>query len=559
MTFYSGLADTSARLLKQLGKKLTIKTQTGSDYNPNTQTNTPTYKNYEVDGVVLNYSGRLNESGTLVQTDDKKIIVSASTIGKDSVSATDNLLIWSNRFDNATWVKSGAATVTTLYGAAPDNTNTATLFKRTASSGQFLSQTIAKQSAALPYCATMHVKKVATRYYAMRLQGAGGVRADAVFDLDTGAVQGTSNSGFSSISAAMAVVVDGWFRCSLSAISDSAASLTMSGSFNANATYVDGTDSAGTSSGLIWGAQVEDDLAPSAYIPSIDTFVSRASTATYIDASGIIQTAGVNVARNNSYGYGSIGVIRPIGLLVEEQRTNLLLRSTLEGGTAGTVGSGAVAPTGWTFPFTGGSVSYPTSPFGTGSVAYTKTLTTDRPFIQQSLGVLASTAYTLSCRVSQAATGTMKLGDLCAWASLPSGSSQAYYKNGVLTTASAVETLQLGDVISAVLAVSTTAGTSQARVGLGAAGDTSVTGTVSLTMPQVEAGATPSSYMPTTSAQVTRAADIVTSAPSSSPAVSTDLTTGALVVDGATTYVVQSVKQLNPAGTPLLFELQGRA
>lgn len=35
-------------------------------------------------------------------------------------------------------------------------------------------------------------------------------------------------------------------------------------------------------------------------------------------------------------------------------------------------------------------------------------------------------------------------------------------------------------------------------------------------------------------------------------------TTGALIVDGVVTYVVQSVKALSPAGVNLLFELQGR-
>lgn len=36
-------------------------------------------------------------------------------------------------------------------------------------------------------------------------------------------------------------------------------------------------------------------------------------------------------------------------------------------------------------------------------------------------------------------------------------------------------------------------------------------------------------------------------------------TTGALIVDGGVTYVVQAVKALSPAGINLLFELQGRA
>lgn len=57
---------------------------------------------------------------------------------------------------------------------------------------------------------------------------------------------------------------------------------------------------------------------------SARAFVSRASTATYIDANGVLQTAGVNVPR---YQGGA--------LLVEGAATNLLENGDVETGTAG--------------------------------------------------------------------------------------------------------------------------------------------------------------------------------------------------------------------------------
>lgn len=77
--FYNGLQSTATRLLAQFGKPLTLRIQTGAVYDPDTQTNVPTYADHSVSGVIGNYKGRVTESGTLVQTDDKKIIVSVGT------------------------------------------------------------------------------------------------------------------------------------------------------------------------------------------------------------------------------------------------------------------------------------------------------------------------------------------------------------------------------------------------------------------------------------------------------------------------------------------------
>ena len=77
--FYDGLQATATSLLAQFGKPLTLRIQTGASFNPSTLVNTPTFTDYTVSGLVLNYKGRTNEGGTYVQTDDKRLLVSVST------------------------------------------------------------------------------------------------------------------------------------------------------------------------------------------------------------------------------------------------------------------------------------------------------------------------------------------------------------------------------------------------------------------------------------------------------------------------------------------------
>ena len=43
-----------------------------------------------------------------------------------------------------------------------------------------------------------------------------------------------------------------------------------------------------------WGPQAEEGDGTSTYAPSIDTFTSRASNATYVDSAGLVKTAAKN-------------------------------------------------------------------------------------------------------------------------------------------------------------------------------------------------------------------------------------------------------------------------
>ena len=85
--FYNGLQATASRLLTQFGKPMTLRIQSGSAYDPVTQTNVPAYTDYPVTGLVLNYKGRTNESGTYVQTDDKKLLLSVSDAPEPTTGA----------------------------------------------------------------------------------------------------------------------------------------------------------------------------------------------------------------------------------------------------------------------------------------------------------------------------------------------------------------------------------------------------------------------------------------------------------------------------------------
>lgn len=195
------------------------------------------------------------------------------------------------------------------------------------------------------------------------------------------------------------------------------------------------------------------------------------------------------------------------GLLVEEQRTNLLLNSVLAGGTAGTNSGEAVPPTGWQLGFagSGGVVGYP-AVYGLTGLRTAAASSSERPFIARSVTLSANTNYVASARVS-AVVGAVPVGAIIRWDNLPGGNSQSgLLVNGV--SVPATTNVAVGDVIAAVVSINATGGNGFARFGMGANGNQLVPGDVTLVACNAEVGLFPTSYIPTTSAQVTRAADV---------------------------------------------------
>jgi hypothetical protein len=129
----------------------------------------------------------------------------------------------------------------------------------------------------------------------------------------------------------------------VSFISGAGATFTRAGTSNVSATspfYLDATQGQAFVSRASVTNNVTSTAAPF-YIgttgngPS-QSWVSRASSATYFDSSGTLQTAATNVARSATYSYSAGSWVANTGSLVEPAATNGIRNNTMTGAVAGT-------------------------------------------------------------------------------------------------------------------------------------------------------------------------------------------------------------------------------
>ena len=193
--------------------------------------------------------------------------------------ARTNLLLRSQEFDNASWVKT-RATVTANAVAAPDGTLTAEKLVEdsTASNSHFIAQSPTLTAAAHTF--TVYAKAAERSYIGLFI---GTVGVGKYFDLANGAVLG--NLVGAPTSAAIEALGNGWYRCSIV--------FTGTAAPNAASVYLspDGTSisyNGDNASGVyLWGAQLEAASFPSSYIPTTTTSAIR-------QADVLTYTAGVS-------------------------------------------------------------------------------------------------------------------------------------------------------------------------------------------------------------------------------------------------------------------------
>lgn len=260
-----------------------------------------------------------------------------------------NLLGFSEAFDNAAWTKSNSTvSANTTVTAAPNGTFTADKLVSTASTSiQQVTEFSFSTINATPYTFSTYVK--AAEYTFARIRSfEGSPFARAVFidvNLTTGAIVRTDATGGAVLtSSSVTDVGNGWYRASMT--------FTLGGTGTAIAGQIvlnDGTNNFnitgnGTSGIYVWGAQLSDSA-------SLDTYVNNPVAA---------PTAAAYYGPR--FDYDPV-TLQPRGLLIEEQRTNLLLNSKIDGTNLATQ------------IVTSAATTYTLSFYGTGTVVLSGTAT----------------------------------------------------------------------------------------------------------------------------------------------------------------------------------------
>jgi hypothetical protein len=252
--------------------------------------------------------------------------------------------------------------------------------------------------------------------------------------------------------------------------------------------------------------------------PAITFTRADATTcATFFDANGVLQLAAANVPRFDHD--PATGASR--GLLIEESRTNSIRNAQAGGATAGVIGSGGALPTNWTSV---GAGTLAVEVIGTGTVSgfsyvdiklsgtTSTTSTTIGPESQIQVVASSGQTWTTSAYVSLIAGSTSNISEfrLTIRDNDINGSSLGF-SNTTFTPTATLTRLSHTRTLSNASTERT--GT---NIGLTFNSGATIDITLRIAAPQLEQGAFPTSYIPTTSAAATRSSDSAVVTPISS-------------------------------------------
>ena len=418
--------------------------------------------------------------------------------GKTVAKAEENLLIRSQELQ--LWSNLIRTTASDNSTVAPDGTTTAATLSETATTGvHYAGNRVASVISGLNYAFSVFLKKgngaTAPDVVQVSWDGASGgfsLNSYANFDLNAGTV---TASGVGATGVTITAVGGGWYRCSFIAVAT--ATIANNGinilfcNNNGSATRATSYAGATTSDVFVWGAQLEQRSTVTAY-----TATTTQPITNYIP---VLLSAANNEARFDHNPTTS----ESLGLLIEEQRTNLLLRSEeFDNAYWGKVRTSIEANT---------------------IVAPDGTLTGDRLVEDTQTGVhavttnfsaISGTTYTNSFYVKTSGRDVVLEFSSSGFGVAQRINFDLTAKTFSISAGTPIGTLQevgngwLRISITATATATTTAGLT-AYVSIG--GTRSYAGDgfsgIFIWGAQLEAGAFPTSYIPTVASQVTRSAD----------------------------------------------------
>jgi hypothetical protein len=363
-------------------------------------------------------------------------------------STVKNLVSYSEDFNS--WTKANL-TVAANAIAAPNGSLTADTVTVSAGAAQHYVQNAATYVASTPYTISVYAKAGTHNIIQISMNSQ---NSYANFDLATGTVGGNSGTTAQTITA----VGDGWYRISITFTNTVGANIIIS----PQAATTDGRTASWTAAGTetfhLWGAQLSDSASLDPYVPNFGAAPSAAA------------------AHGPRLDYDPV-TLAAKGLLVEEQRTNLILYSQEFDNAAWTSLGGALTITANTAESPDGSVT-------------ADTVTLSSSFKVQQITVTSGAVYTFSVWMKSATTSNYSI--------------QLTEANG--SGAVVVTVTPTWQRFS--LTFTKNAGT-LAYPGLDQrSGGTSTSGSIYIWGAQLEAGAFATSYIPTAASTVTRSVDV---------------------------------------------------